>query len=231
MNRWIANALGLTAIAVLLGVLWGFSGAFRHLDAALVAWGASAPHTAPTIARINATLDAINAPCTGFHGSVTCGPLAQLAQTEKNVGIVAGQSALQVKQSGVLIDAAAKSVTAVSEHVNLAADSATSALAAVSVDLTALNAPIKAVTPILLNVNDAVEDVDAFIKQNSPIVHTFMTNANGAMDSMNGIAYDGKLIADKTSADYLKARTPWGKVGTVLLDTYDILALGARHTP
>ena len=227
--NWNAAIRTFCACAITAALCWCVI--FR-LAPALDAWGKSAPpDLQPTLTRLNATLDAVNAPCTGFHGSVTCGPLAQLSQTEKNVGIVAGQSALQVKQSGVLIDAAAKSITQVSEHVNLAADSATSALATVSVDLTMLQPTIKATTPLLLNAGDAVQDIDTFIKQNSPIVHTFLTNANGTLDSTNEIAYDFKQVADKETAEFLKPvkwyMVPIKRGGQLI----DIGAAVARNIP
>ena len=188
--NWNAAIRTFCACAITAALCWCVI--FR-LAPALDAWGKSAPpDLQPTLTRLNATLDAVNAPCTGFHGSVTCGPLAQLSQTEKNVGIVAGQSALQVKQSGVLIDAAAKSITQVSEHVNLAADSATSALATVSVDLTMLQPTIKATTPLLLNAGDAVQDIDAFIKDNSPLVHTNLVNVAGMTNSGNLMLIDAQ---------------------------------------
>ena len=45
----------------------------------------------------------LNAPCTDFHGDYECGPIKQASQTEKNIGILAAQGALQTKQSGQLI--------------------------------------------------------------------------------------------------------------------------------
>lgn len=183
--------------ALCAGALAGGYVALGHLDRALDAWAGAAPNVGPTLAKVNATLDVINAPCVGFHGSVTCGALAQLSQTEKNVGIVAGQSALQVKQSGVLIDAAATSVKAVSEHVNMAADAATGTLAQAQVDLTSLNTTIKGVAPVLLRADDAIGDVDAFIKDNSPIVHQLAVNVDGMTDSANKMLVTGNQVEQK----------------------------------
>ena len=63
--------------------------------------------------QLGTTLTALNAPCKDDQGSVTCGPIPQLAQTEKNIGIVAAQGAEQVKQSGRLISQASDAIVAV----------------------------------------------------------------------------------------------------------------------
>lgn len=100
------------------------------------------PDLAPVVAHADRTLSGldkieaqIDAPCTGYHGSVSCGVLAQAAQTEKNIGIVAGQTALQVKQSGELVAAATQSLQETS--------------AAARVDLDTLNAQETRVGPLL----------------------------------------------------------------------------------
>ena len=54
------------------------------------------------------TLNALNAPCKDFQGDYICGPIQQLAQTEKNIGILAARSAQQVQQTATLVNAAAR---------------------------------------------------------------------------------------------------------------------------
>ena len=189
------------------------------------------PNVQPTLDRANATLDAINAPCTGFHGSVTCGPLAQLSQTAKNVGIVAGQSALQVKQSGKLIDAAATAVQEVSQHASRTADAATGTLTAATETLGEGKRTIAAAQPLLEAYTRTGNDLDAMIQENSPSVRRVLVNAADMTASGNGILYDAKLMADKTREDYLRPQTPWMKIGHALWNGYDLAAFAARHTP
>ena len=134
------------------------------------------PDLSGTVGRVNATLDAVNAPCIGFHGSVTCGPIAQLSQTEKNVGIVAGQSALQVKQSGELIDAAAISIEDVTKHVDTVADTATTTLASVSILTSEVGSKVP---PLLEAYTQTGDDLDATIKDNAPSLHLILVHGAG----------------------------------------------------
>jgi hypothetical protein len=62
------------------------------------------------VGTLNDTLAALNAPCKDFQGDYICGPIPQLAQTEKNIGILAAKSAQQVQQSAVLVNASAIAV-------------------------------------------------------------------------------------------------------------------------
>ena len=233
IHAWLRTAC---LVALTAGAWWGGSGLTKHIILAFDAWGAASP--VDTLKAANATLAAINAPCAGFHGSVTCGVLAQAAQTEKNVGIVAGQSALQVKQSGVLVQAAAASVQSASLDVHAVATSlagtataATGTLAAITGDVQALKQPIESINPLILKANNAVDDLDGVIRDNAPSLHLTLENVQAMTSSGNAIGGDFKLMADKTAADYTKAKTPWGRITSVLLDTYDYGALFARHTP
>ena len=125
--------------------------------------------------KAGATFDKINAPCTGFHGSVTCGTLAQVDQTAKNFGIVAGQTTEQVKQSGLLIEAATQNMNTVGYHVSDVADSlkgtaqaTTAAVHQATMDLATANSVIASSQPLIAHLNDvatsantAVLDFDA----------------------------------------------------------------------
>lgn len=113
---YLSIPLFLAALLVLLWPLRSASGPFAQK------LGGTLDSANLLIAKGNTTLDEINAPCTSFHGSATCGPIAQLSQTEKNIGILAGQGALQVKQNGALLTTAGDSVISVSSHLNDAVD-------------------------------------------------------------------------------------------------------------
>ena len=77
------------------------------------------------------TMAALNAPCVDFHGDYICGPIPQLSQTEKNIGILAAQSAKQVKQSSRLVDAAADSVQTLTVKAGATMDTAKAQIALV----------------------------------------------------------------------------------------------------
>ncbi|HUX43540.1 MAG TPA: hypothetical protein VMV57_02200 [Terracidiphilus sp.] len=175
---------------------------------------------------MNATLDAINAPCIGFHGSVTCGPLAQLSQTEKNIGIVAAQSALQVRQTGELITASAQTVKDVSAHLSRTADAATGTLNAASDTLGAGKATILALQPVIGHSDAAVQHLDALIqsKDLADAIH----HANGMTGSGDVILANAAQVSTKAKEDYMKARTPWGKFVTTGLDLIHLGAYAAR---
>lgn len=113
----ILKALALLTIAV--------SGAFMSVILyrnRTVDLNATVTNLNTLVARGSATLDAVNAPCGSFHGSATCGPLAQLSQTEKNFGIVAGQTALEVRQSGLIVTTAADNMNQIGVRVGAAVD-------------------------------------------------------------------------------------------------------------
>ena len=144
MSKWLQSVLALCAIAVTAAICllcWQTATqeqAIGDAATALTRQLNAMPDLAPTVQKLNQTVDAINAPCVGFHGSTTCGPIAQLSQTAKNVGIVAGLSAQQVKQSGVLIDSAAQAVQKVSTDLSGTAQAATGTLNAATGTLTTI---------------------------------------------------------------------------------------------
>ena len=179
-----------------------------------------------TVEKASSTLDAINAPCVGFHGSVTCGPIAQLSQTAKNVGIVAGLSAQQVKQSGILIDSAATSIKEVSTSLSGTAQAATGTLNAATGTLTVIQTQAG---PLMASYKDAGDNLNALLKDEA--IHRTLANLDATTQNLGGITLDARLVSDKISADYLKPKTAWGRIGHVGLDLLDIGAAGARHVP
>jgi len=76
-----------------------------------------------------------------------------------------------------------------------------------------------------------VTDLDAALKSNATEFHGTLVDFHAMAGSGAGILADGRTVADKMTADYTKAHTPWGAFRQKLSDSYDILALGARHIP
>lgn len=143
---------------------------------------------AATTGKLNATLDALNAPCVGFHGSVTCGPLAQLSQTEKNVGILAAKSAQQVQQSATLVNETAEAIKGAAADVHTMAQAGTGTL-------NAATGTIDAFQPVIGQTSAAVAHFDALIQ--SPDVTDTLHNANLITASWAGTSEDFHVWSHK----------------------------------
>lgn len=201
-------------LIVLTGAICvGGYGLYPHVTGALDAWakaGSQATTTlqqggqsvnsatdalAKTTAKLNTTLDAINAPCVGFHGSTTCGPLAQLSQTEKNVGILAAQSALQVKQSSALVDAASDAVSTMATAGGKTLDAATDLAKEATTTLKTVNDPKTGIQPILSQSSAAVGHFDALI-QSGDVTDT-LHNANIITAAWAGTSQDFHVWSHK----------------------------------
>jgi hypothetical protein len=178
---WFILATVLSALCV-----WGGCGLSKHIIVAFDAWGAAAPDLKPT-------LDAINRPC---GGGQPCGTLATLNKTIVKAGDAVVTTQLVERSSAIQVKATMDALATIPEHVNLTADAGTSAFSQAAVDLTSLNTTIKATTPLLLSTTGAVDDVDAFIKTNSPIVNRFAVNAETTSGNVAGITAN----MDKISA-------------------------------
>lgn len=165
MNRTILNALGIFAILGIVGIVGGWLYAVYDTHQTQVAARGALDGAAQT-------LKAINAPCTGFHGSVTCGPIAQLSQTEKDLGILAGQGVEQERQLGIVMTAAAKSITSASQDVHTAtvalkgtADAGTGTLSEATTTLKTANGTIAAFQTVLDGATKAEGNVNDLLKR------------------------------------------------------------------
>ncbi|MBU6232613.1 hypothetical protein KGP36_08370 [Patescibacteria group bacterium] len=203
----------------------------RHALPLLDSWNG-----ASTLKKANDTLDAINAPCTGFHGSETCGVLAQAAQTEKNVGILAGQSALQVKQSAKLVDSATVAVSSAAQDVHGmsvavagTASEATGTLHEATESIAAFQPLAASLTRTTDASTRAVQDFDDLVK--NPMWEQMGQNVVGMTHSGDLILADGSRVSKKFADDYTRKQTPWMRIWRIAGDTYDLAAFGARHTP
>jgi ABC-type transporter Mla subunit MlaD len=134
------------------------------------------PDLGPTVDKLNTTIDkanalllALNAPCTDFQGNYSCGPILTLAQTEKNIGILAGKSAQQVQQSATLINAAATGIRDVSASAKGALDQGTETLKQVNDKETGVGAT-------LAKVNGQLDALKAW--ENSPEVQADVLDVN-----------------------------------------------------
>lgn len=143
--------------------------------------------------KLTETVDAINAPCRTFHGSYSCGPIAQLSQTEKNVGILAAQAALQVKNSARISDSAAEAVKGASADIHQIAQNGSETLQAATGALQSIQADAVSAQPILVAAQGAVtklgtaaDSLDALLK--SEAINRTVTNVADLTGNLNGVA-------------------------------------------
>ena len=229
MSKWLQSVVALCAIAVTAAICllcWQTATqeqAIGDAATALTRQLNAMPDLASTVQKLNQTVDAINAPCVGFHGSTTCGPIAQLSQTAKNVGIVAGLSAQQVKQSGVLIDSAAQAVQKVSTDLSGTVQAATGTLNAATGTLTTIQTQAG---PLMAVYTQDGKDLDALLKSHA--LNQSLDNVQAITDSGNVILANAAEVSTKAKEDFMKARTPWGKFVTTGLDLIHLGAYAAR---
>lgn len=126
-------------------------------------------------AGVNTALATVNAGCIDNGHQVVCGTLASVAQTTKNVGILAAQSAEQVKQSGKLITAAADTITTVGKHVNGTMDALTGTAQTAS---SSLQSATDHLTPVLDAAKLTTLDSDAAIKGLLPLEDAATVSVN-----------------------------------------------------
>lgn len=164
------------------------------------------------------TLERVNAPCTGFHGSVSCGTLAQIDQTTKNIGIVAGQSALTARQTGELVQATTGTLNSMAGEVSATAkagrgtlnaaattmDEATRTLAAVQSKIPDTQRLVDGVTLATADLDKTVRDADGLVT--SPDVQRFLKASADTSMQVSGIAADVHKETTK-----LTAPQPWYK--------------------
>ena len=214
--------------------VWGVAGLNHHLIVALDKWGDGGIATQAAAKELSATLQVVNAPCVGLHGSVSCGPLAQMSQTEKNIGIVAAQSALQVKQTGALVAAAAASVQQASGDIHAVAQSASKTMDGLTADETRLLPVMDGLPPLehsLASTSDAstaaVNSLNA--RLTDPRVDALLTDFRSMADNGAAITADGRKVADYGTAQLTAKKTFLQRVEGYSGDLFDITAYLARH--
>ncbi len=204
-------------------LVWQTVQSEKAIADAAVSLKASADDLPEVTARLSDTLDAINAPCVGFHGSETCGPLAQLSQTEKNIGIVAGLAALQVKQSATLVNSASVAVTSATQDVHTMAQAGTETLNTATETLGEGKRTIAAAQPLLSSLTRATDASTLSIQHfdvllTSKDLATAMRNSASMTASGAEIMVDAKRVADDATRKYFRP-TPWYRKAFPFLTT------------
>jgi hypothetical protein len=202
--------------AFLIWALWPVRGAIKQ----------NGDGAAAVLAKAATALDTVNDGCHDNGHQVVCGTLQQVAQSTKNIGIVAAQSAEQVKQSGKLISAAADTIAAVGDHVNGTMDALTGTAGQATTSLSTITAHT---TPVLDATAAAVVTLDAQVKTNGSTLQKAVGDFDARVSSkevdqaLQGIADTStqaalttaqlKLIAidARKAADAATAPAPWWK--------------------
>jgi len=239
MNRWISNALGLSAMGALLTLGWaGFEmgSAIRENRPAIQAATAGAQAAlSPTGAGVPTVFNearditiAMLKPCKPGKPE-TCGLIPSVRSVAVSAGGAVDAMKTQVNQTQPLIEGAARAISDTSTHANTAIDAATDATRQARTDLETLNGTIAASRPLVEASTLAVQHFDALVQ--SPDLSAALGHVQGVTASADGIMIDARKVADKETADWLKP-VPWWKAplakGGQLID---ITAAIARHTP
>lgn len=239
MNRWILNAIGLSAVGALFlccFAAYEAGSAIRENRPALKAASAGAQAAlSPTGAGVptlfNEARDitiAILKPCKPGKPE-TCG----LIPSVRNVAVDAGAA---VQNSSKLVDIASQSVSGVSQHVQGTSDAATRLLEATATTinkvpdtLTTLNGAIGNVKDLAGTGNDSLNDLNRILERQA--ISRILDNTASMTESGAGILADGRKVTDKATSDYLSPQPWWKKVGRYASDAFDYGALFARHAP
>lgn len=184
MNKWIANALGIAAIAVLGVAVWGGIGLTRHVIVAFDAWGAAAPNLQPT-------LDAISGPR---------GTLWQANKAIVKVGDAIVTTQLQERAITPHTIAAVDSLATIGPHANsvldsskLTLDAATGTLHSASETLAEGKRTIAAAQPVLEAFTQDATDLDALLKDHA--IHDTLDNTATITGNMAGVSHNLDLIS------------------------------------
>jgi hypothetical protein len=201
-----------------------------------------------TLDGVNKTLAEINAPCSSFHGSASCGTIAQISQTAKNIGILAGQGALQVKQSGDLIQATTRNldqtgaaVRGLVQHASIAVDSVSGTAQAASGALTTASQGVQRVAeaaiplesntaalvghldvetaPLVTHADLVIQHMDGLAE--NPAIPTILTNFAGITGSTNDLLARGYLVEKKATQCYLYP-TMRCRIDSLIVPTFQV---------
>lgn len=157
-----------TAGAAFITACSGIALVAHHVDLALIAITDAANQSktgiVQTLGKVNDTLDALNKPCKDIHGDIICGPIPQLSQTEKNIGILAAQGAEQTKQSAVIIKATTQAVNDASAEIKASLAPLPRAITAATGALDKAQTTIAAFQPVPGHIDGAVDSFNKLLQ-------------------------------------------------------------------
>lgn len=233
--RRLFTAAALIAFCAIVGLsIWGLSGLTHHAIVAIDKWGDAAPAKGSVDGLVSKAEDAIPVDLNG------------------QVDNVAGSISSAVAQYGSLAPAAAAAISETAKNINrpcggIAGSQACGTLAQVNKTMAKVGDEIvitqteqRATLPHVTAAMDSFRDAALGLQQNSADLNTILKDAAitgtaenfaAITDSWAGISADGRKVADKVTADYLKP-VPWYmQPFKKSSDILDIGAAIARHTP
>ena len=216
-------ALLLMGMAALVCLCW-----------ALLQWGDAGRSVTVAAQQVGAIEDKLN----GVNGTIAEADklLLALKSTTVHADMALAHEDRNLDQYDANLEQLTGSLDTLAQFGVRTLDSANSALGDARTDLGTLDGTIAALQPLAAQVTAngkaleiTTDSLNARIgdKRIDSILDSFQSvSASGA-----GILADGRKIADKETAGYLKAHTPWGVVSRRLWGAYDITTWIAAERP
>src|SRR5579863_4158515 len=174
MNKYVANTLGVTLIALVLFAGVGGYLVYPHVTALLDSY----QQAAPSSGKADKMLDTINRPCATEAEKAAgkdhpCGTLANIDKAVVKVGDLLVTSQRQEQDIAKAAQANMGAVNDLAGRLNTVADklsgtaaAATGTLQQAQTDLATLDGSIAATKPLLTHADAAVSDLDAILADN-----------------------------------------------------------------
>lgn len=201
MHPYIKNALGVVAILAIAGVAIAVFDAVNRWGAAADAIVETSKQAQPVLANLTtATGEWSTASKAQAQAAtaITRDIRAELWHIDKTL-TTANQTITGLGETVSTINEQAK-------HVGPLLDAGTKTMASTTDVILALKQPIQNTNTLILKANRSVDDVNSFIKNNSPILHQLAVHTDGAMANVQGISGDVKIFADKQVAPKTKGQ-------------------------
>ena len=227
MNQWRPTSI-CVVLAVLIGLsVWGLSGLTKHAIVALDRWGDAAPD--------NAKVDALLSQ--GLSATANADRAAQnLADATGDWSDASKQQARDVRAmlaaTGRTLDGVTEDAAALKSELNAlhqTTDAATGLTVALTGGAQTADRTIAAAQPLLASYTTAGDSLNRILTSRK--MYETLDNIDAMTINANGILADGRQVADKAHADYLKP-VPWWKQPVKRFgEIWDVGAAVARHTP
>jgi len=229
MNQWRPISI-CAVLAFLTGLsVWGISGLTKHAIRTLDRWGDAAPDRS----KVSALLSQ------GVSATANADRAAQnLADATGDWSDASKQQARDVRTmlaaTGRAIDGVTEDTKALKselEAMHRTTDAATGLTLALSQDAKTANETIKAAQPLMASLTRNSDDINGVIRTEAPAFHATLVSVQGIAASGDGILADGRKVADKATADYLKPVKWYMQPIKKSSDLLDIGGAIARHIP
>jgi methyl-accepting chemotaxis protein len=235
MNRYIANALGLTAIAALAAFAW----ALVQWSQAGAAVTVSAAHLDSVLTQADVAMRTINRGC----APGPCGTLAEVDKAVVHLSDITVAVQKQANDSGKLMQHASATLDGMAFDAQNELDdlkattTATTGLVEdgrqvmvqVNTDLRTLNDSLEAVKPVIDHADAVVDHVDVAVNSMTPDAQRLMKNSADGMGELAGIAGDGHKMTTHLERDFDAKQAWWKKAFPMAEDAGKFYTCIATH--